>query len=237
MPPSTIPITRREAAWRLAWLGLLCGTLYRLSNQLSAGRSDAHGGVLAWDHAIPFVAWTVWPYLSIVLPFAAAFLLCRQRAALDRLSLRLLLALGIALACYAWVPLRFAFERPPTTGLTGLLFDGLGAFDLPYNRAPSLHIAVLVILWAQLGAALRGRPRMLLAGWFLAIAGSVLTTWQHHLIDVPAGLAVGLLAIALTRPPARRGRQAAAWLASTSARTASVSSAFRPAKTGVVFTE
>ena len=92
MPPSTIPIARREAAWRLAWLGLLCGTLYRLSNQLSAGRSDAHGGVLAWDHAIPFVAWTVWPYLSIVLPFAAAFLLCRQRAALEGRAQTLLLA-------------------------------------------------------------------------------------------------------------------------------------------------
>jgi len=226
-------VTPREAAWRLAWLGAVFCTLYRLSNQLSAGRSDASGGVLAWDHAIPFVDWTVWPYLSIVLPFAASFLLCRDRRALDRHSQALLLALGLSLACYALVPLRFAFERPPTAGLAGLLFEGLNAFDLPYNRAPSLHIGVLVILWAQLSPPLRGWQRRLLGGWFLLIAGSVLTTWQHHLIDVPAGLAVGLLSVALTRRPL----QASAWLASTSARTASVSSAFRPAKRGVVFTE
>lgn len=231
----TAPLTRRQCAWRLAWLCALCGALYRASNQISAARPDAHGGVLAWDHAIPFVDWTVWPYLSIVLPFAAAFLRCGERGALDRLSLRLLLALGLALACYALVPLRFAFERPASAGLTGLLFEGLAAFDLPYNRAPSLHIAVLVILWSQLAGALNGWRRGLLAGWFGLIAVSVLTTWQHHLIDVPAGLALGLVTLALTPP--RRAAQASAWLASTSARTASVNSAFRPAKTGVVFTE
>lgn len=233
--PERTSLTHLQAAWRLAWLSAVLAVLYRASNQWSATRSDTRGGVLAWDHAIPFVDWTIGPYLSIGLPFAAAFLLCTRRDALDRLSQRLLLATGLALVVYALVPLRFAFERPATTGLAGLLFDGLTAFDLPYNRAPSLHIAVLVILWAQLGAPLRGGCRALLAGWFALIAVSVLTTWQHHLIDLPAGLAVGLLSVWLTQP--RRAAQASAWLASTSARTASVSSAFRPAKPGVVFTE
>jgi hypothetical protein len=251
-PTVTHRITRRvthrvtpcEALVRLAWLSLLFGALYRLSNQLSAQRSDTAGGVLPWDRAIPFVEWTIWPYLSILLPFVASFLLCRDRAALDQHSRRVLLALALALVCYALVPLRFAFERPAIDGVNGLLFAGLSAFDLPYNRAPSLHIGLLVLLWAQLAAGLRGWPRRLLAGWFLLIAASVLTTWQHHLIDVPAGLAVGLLSLALTREQCRavprltNGPYAdSAWLASTSARTASVSSAFRPAKTGVVFTE
>lgn len=233
MPHKPTPITRREAAWRLVWLGTLFCVLYRFSNQLSASRPGTQGGVLAWDHAIPFVEWTVWPYLSIVLPFIASFIVCRDRDALDRHSRGVLLALGMALACYALVPLRFAFERPVIEGVNGALFAGLSAFDLPYNRAPSLHIGLLVILWAQFATRLGGWPRRLLAGWFLLIAGSVLTTWQHHLIDVPAGLAVGLLSVRL----ARRPLQAGAWLASTSARTASVNSAFRPAKTGVVFTE
>jgi membrane-associated phospholipid phosphatase len=237
-PAATALVTPREACLRLMGLSLLCGALYRLSNQLSAQRGDTAGGVLAWDHAIPFVDWTVWPYLSIVLPFTASFIVGRDRAALDRHSRSVLLALALALACYALVPLRFAFERPPTDGLTGALFAGLGAFDLPYNRAPSLHIAVLVLLWARLAPLLRsGWPRHLLASWFLLIGGSVLTTWQHHLIDVPAGLAVGLLSLALSQRRPQRPLQASAWLASTSARTASVSSAFRPAKTGVVFTE
>ena len=41
--------------------------------------------------------------------------------------------------------MRFAFERPATEGLVGLAYQGLSAFDRPYNRAPSLHIAVLVL--------------------------------------------------------------------------------------------
>ena len=203
--PVTAVVTPREACLRLVGLSALFCALYRLSNQLSASRGDVQGGVLPWDHAIPFVDWTVWPYLSIVLPFVASFALCRDRAALDRHCRSVLLALGLALACYALVPLRFAFERPATSGLTGLLFDGLSAFDLPYNRAPSLHIALLVILWARLGPALpRGWPRALLAGWFLLIAGSVLTTWQHHLVDIPAGLAAGAFSVWLVRALGRR---------------------------------
>ena len=153
-------VTPREALVRLAWLSALFCALYRMTNQWSVGRADALGGVFAWDHAIPFVPWTVWPYLSIVLPFAASFLLCRERAALDRLCRQLLLALALSIACYTLLPLRFAFERPAINGLSGLLFDGLSAFDLPYNRAPSLHIGVLVILWLRLAPAVRGLPRL-----------------------------------------------------------------------------
>jgi membrane-associated phospholipid phosphatase len=45
----------------------------------------------------------------------------------------------------------------------------------------------------------RGPWRFALHVWFALIALSVLTTYQHHVIDIPAGAAVGLLSIGLTR--------------------------------------
>ena len=86
------------------------------------------------------------------------------------------------------MPLRYMFERPATTGVTGLLFEALHAFDMAYNRAPSLHISVLVILWVRFAACALGWLRVALAIWFLLIGVSVLTTYQHYVIDVAGGI-------------------------------------------------
>ncbi len=162
--------------------------------------------VFDWERAIPFVPWTIVPYLSIVLFFVLSFFVGTDRQALERHALRLLLLLALALACYAACPLAFAFERPPVDGVPGLLFELLGALDRPYNRAPSLHIGVLLLLWVRLRPHLSGWRLAALQAWFWLIALSVLTTWQHHVIDVPAGAALAALCLALTRrSPARAG--------------------------------
>jgi hypothetical protein len=153
--------------------------------------------VFEWERAIPFVEWTIVPYLSICAFFVWSFFVARDGLAAH--AARLLLALAVSAVCYVAMPLRFTFERPPTSGLTGLLFELLALCDLPYNRAPSLHIGVLVILWARFAAHLRGWRLPLLTVWFAAIAISVLTTYQHHVIDVPAGLAVGMFCVAVIR--------------------------------------
>ena len=171
---------------------------YWLSNRLTSARTDIGAGVFAWERAIPFMPWTIVPYLSICGFFVLSFFVGRDRTELERHVTRLLLALGVALACYAACPLRFTFERPMPDGLTGLLFQGLSAFDMPYNRAPSLHIVVLLLLWVRLLPHATGWLRTALHAWFLLIAASVLTTYQHHIIDVPAGFAAGALCIALT---------------------------------------
>lgn len=172
---------------------------YSLANRLTSVRSDIGRGVFDWERAIPFVDWTIVPYLSICAFFAASFFVGGSRGSLERHVRQLLLALAVSLLCYAAFPLRFTFDRPPTSGTFGLLFALLSAVDLPYNRAPSLHISVLIILWVRFMPMVRGPWRFALHVWFALIALSVLTTYQHHVIDIPAGAAVGLLSIGLTR--------------------------------------
>lgn len=184
---------------RLAWLagvGFVFAAAYWLANRLTSVRSDVGRGVFEWERAIPFVSWTIVPYLSICGFFVLSFFVGREPTELQRHARRLLLALAVSLVCYAAFALRFHFERPATDGLTGALFALLSAFDLPYNRAPSLHVSVLLILWARLSPHAHGMWRLGLAAWFALIGLSVLTTYQHHVIDVPAGLLVGALCVA-----------------------------------------
>jgi protein-tyrosine phosphatase len=91
--------------------------------------------------------------------------------------------------------LRFSADKPATEGLFGALFDALAGFDLPYNQAPSLHISLLVIIWWSLVRHASPGRRWLWHGWALLVAGSVLTTWQHHFFDLPTGLLVGIFTL------------------------------------------
>ena len=74
------------------------------------------------------------------------------------------------------------------------LFDSLATFDLPYNQAPSLHIALAIIVGAFYWTRFP-KIRLPLFLWQSLIALSVLTTYQHHFIDVPTGALLGWLVL------------------------------------------
>ncbi|MBH0236924.1 phosphatase PAP2/dual specificity phosphatase family protein [Methylobrevis albus] len=182
----------RAAAW-LAVLAPFFYLSYGAANWLAAQRMGVPVVVFGWERHIPFIAWTIIPYWSVNLFYGASLFVARTRAELDTHGRRLLTAQVIAVACFLVAPLRFSFEKPDTGGgLPGFLFDALAGFDKPFNQAPSLHIALLVILWVLYARHLPRWLRPLLHVWFALIGVSVLTTYQHHFIDVPTGALLGL---------------------------------------------
>lgn len=186
--------------WRraLGWLTLLAPFFfasYGLATWVTSQRDDVGSLVFAWESHMPFWAWSIVPYWSIDLLYGLSLFLCLTRLELDRHALRLLTAQLVAVACFLLWPLRFTFTRPEMDGVFGLLFELLGAFDKPFNQAPSLHIALLVILWVCYARHVQGLWRWLLHGWFALIGVSVLTTWQHHFIDLPTGALLGWLCV------------------------------------------
>ena len=144
---------------------------------------------------MPFWAWTIVPYWSIDLLYGFSLLLPNTRHELKQHALRLLSAQVIAVSCFLIWPLRFTFERPELDGVFGWLFAVLAGFDKPFNQAPSLHIALLVILWVMYQRHTQGFWRWVVHGWFTLIGVSVLTTYQHHFIDLPTGALAGWLCV------------------------------------------
>jgi membrane-associated phospholipid phosphatase len=151
--------------------------------------------VFAWEYSIPFLPWTIVPYWSIDAFYGLSLLLCRTRAELDAHARRLLTAQIIAVTCFVLFPLRLAFGRPETTGLAGFLFDSLTSFDQPFNQAPSLHIALLVVLWVFYARIVPRWALWPVHVWAFLVGASVLTTYQHHFIDIPTGALLGFLCL------------------------------------------
>lgn len=185
---------KRGLAW-LMFLGPLFFLSYGFSNQWAASRAITDSMVFDWERHIPFAPWTIVPYWSIDLFYGLSFLLCRSSMQVDRHALRLLTAQLISVACFILFPLHFTFDRPTVDGFFGVMFDILMGFDQPYNQAPSLHISLLVILWVRFAASAHGPWRMFVHLWSALICISVLTTYQHHFIDIPTGLLAGLICV------------------------------------------
>ena len=179
---------------KLALIGALFYTSYGLSNHYAASLAYVPEVAFAWERGIPFWAWTIVPYWSLNLMYAAAFFLCRNACEQNRYAARLVSAQIIATTCFMLFPLHFGWPKPPTDGLWGWLFDSLVAFDLPYNQAPSLHIALSIIVGAFYWTRFP-KIRLPIFLWQSLIALSVLTTYQHHFIDMPTGALLGWLVL------------------------------------------
>lgn len=196
---SRIPLGR--ALWTAAWLSVLFLIVYGGTNHFTGWRDANGGGVgvmaFGWERWIPFVPWFIVPYLSIDLFFVAAPLLCRDEDERRVLVRRIVTAVLVAGACFLLLPLRFSFERPSAPGVLGVVFDWFRTADLPYNQLPSLHMTLRTILAVHYHRHTRGVVRWAVAGWFAAIGLSTVLTYQHHVIDIVAGMLLGTLCVYL----------------------------------------
>jgi hypothetical protein len=189
-----------ERPWRraIAWLCFLAPffyVTYGAANWLTSLRTTVPSIVFDWEHAIPFLGWTIIPYWSINAFYGLSFFVCTTRDELDTHGRRLLTAQVVAVLCFILVPLRFTFAQPETDGLPGFLFAALTSFDQPFNQAPSLHIALLVVLWVLYARHVPRWALWLLHPWLALVGVSVLTTYQHHVIDIPTGALLGLFCL------------------------------------------
>ena len=199
-------------------LSALFLVVYGWTNWFTAQRANVPTLFFEWERAIPFVPLMIVPYMSIDLFFVAAPFLCGSNRELATFSKRIAAAILIGGVCFLLFPLRLAFERPHADGWLGAFFDWFRGLDQPYNLLPSLHIALRTILADHYARHLRGLLRGLSNVWFILIGLSAVLTYQHHVMDVVAGFALGVCCLYLFReetavwPVEKNGRIASYYL-------------------------
>ncbi|PYI93109.1 MAG: serine/threonine protein phosphatase [Verrucomicrobia bacterium] len=175
-----------------AGLSLLFLIVYGWCNWFTAQRAHVPTLFFEWERLIPFVPLMIVPYMSIDLFFVAAPFVCTSDRELATFSKRIATAILVGGVCFLLFPLRFAFERPRAAGWLGAFFDWFRGMDRPYNLLPSLHIALRTILAELYARHTRGFLRYASNFWFVLIGLSAVLTYQHHIMDVVAGFALGV---------------------------------------------
>lgn len=203
--------TWREAAVWAAGVSLLFMAVYSTTNALAAMRADVPAVYFPWELRIPLVPAMIVPYMSIDLFFVGSFFICATRREMRAHATRLATAIAVAGLFFAMFPLKLGFARTPVTGVFGPVFALLRGFDQPHNLAPSLHIALLSILWVVYTRHTEGLLNGAVRVWFILIVASTLLTHQHQLLDVVTGQILALWCLYMlpdraARLPANRRR-------------------------------
>lgn len=192
-----LPTIDRKRKW-LAFAAGYAGfcALYMLTGRIHL-RSASPAPMLAIDGLIPFVDWTVWIYHSQFFFLLFAVWALETEAIISRTFYSMGLASALSFCVFFIYPTELTRPSIETAGATTQAFQFLYAIDTATNCLPSLHTA-LAGLGAFGVADERAREAIFAASWAGLITLSTMTTKQHYLIDVLAGLivAVGCRAIA-----------------------------------------
>lgn len=190
---------QQKGIWLIS-LAIFFYATYNATNYITIWRAKTEiipHIMFQWEHSIPLIPWTIIPYWTENLFYGLAILLAINFQQLNTLGKRLLTTQIICVIGFLSFPLQQIniLNRPEVGGFFGWWFDSLMKFDHPYNQAPSLHIALLVVLWSFYSERFSRKWHWPINIWAILIGVSVLTTWQHHFIDIPSGILAGALAI------------------------------------------
>jgi membrane-associated phospholipid phosphatase len=184
-------------ALALAVVGLI---IYELLGRADLGRSTTLL-MTGLDRAIPLVPWTAWFYepfyVSIFLIGVIGF---RSRFAYDRTLVCVCFNIVVAALGHAFV--RAEYPRPllpiPPADASTAFLAFVYRIDPAGNVFPSLHVAHTFMISFLISL---DRPKLgrLLVGMSIVLAISTLTTKQHFIADVAAGLAMAFTARAWAR--------------------------------------
>lgn len=147
--------------------------------------STLPGPLPSWDFAfeqrVPFVPSLAIIYLTITPALLLAPWLLRERTPMFAFALSAQTI--VATILFLLFPLINAWVRPEVNTWTFRLADTL---NLAHNEFPSLHVAFAVsAAWAY--------RRWYWTLWAAAVAVSAWLIWEHHLVEIVAGIALAMI--------------------------------------------
>lgn len=183
--------------WALVIFSLVFALVYKFSLWYASQLGDVSSFVFDFEQNIPFLPWTIIPYLSSGFFFFIVFLLIESDEDLKIFLKRVLLMVFLAGLGFVLFPLQYSYPKPEVNNdFYASLFWFLDGVDDPYNQSPSLHVAFAFAFWTVF-REMKSPWKNLAGFWLILVALSTLTTFQHHLIDVFTGSILAHLAFIL----------------------------------------
>lgn len=196
--PRTLPLLLNEQnrfnAGFIALLGV--GILYLITNHIHMAPPQLLE-MSRLDLMIPFIPGTIWLYHSDILLFIATFLLCKDLLTANKYLYAFvgihILSNIVFLAWPTTYPRNEFLLNPATTdSWTYAFFAHFRSIETPANCFPSLHVGSVFVS----AFSLLDRKRWIYYPfllWAIAVSISTLTTKQHYIQDVFAGLFLAVL--------------------------------------------
>lgn len=162
----------------------------------------------SFELGIPLVPFMVVPYMTMYAIFFCAPFVLKSRAALDRLAVAAAKVIAIAGIAFVALPARLGFpsaDAGPSVWAPWLQLAHTVA--LRYNLVPSLHVALFTLCAGVYFMRVSRRARLGLVLWLVTVAASTVLTHQHQVLDVIAGLALGIWGARAAFAPKPEGPQ------------------------------
>ncbi|MFL6260332.1 MAG: hypothetical protein ACJ76Y_11520 [Thermoanaerobaculia bacterium] len=149
-----------------------------------------------WEMRLPFLpAWTL-VYLTVPLLLLLTPFVLRTWRSFMPFFLTLTAETLVAGVFFLAVPLAQAYPPRVASGFLGGVFHMADRLNLDYNKLPSLHLAFAVTAAIVFGRRCGWLGRTLLSLWVVAVSASALLIHEHQVLDLAAGLALGLAGVA-----------------------------------------
>ncbi len=176
-----------KTTWALVLFFSVFGLVYGSSLWYASALNDVPSFVFSFEKHIPFIPWTIIPYLSSGVFFCTVFLHLDSKDKLYIFLKRVLFMTLVAGIGFVFLPLKYSFAKPEIdNSVFNYLFRFLDMVDDPYNQSPSLHVAFAFAFWTVF-RNINSKLRTVAAVWLLLLGISTLTTYQHHVIDILTG--------------------------------------------------
>lgn len=149
-----------------------------------------------WEMRLPFLpSWTL-VYLTVPLLLLLTPFILRTWRSFMPFFLTLTAETLIAGVIFLAVPLTQAYPPRVAAGFLGGVFHLADRLNLDYNKLPSLHMAFAVTAAIVFGRRCGWLGRTLFAFWIVAVSASAMLIHEHQILDLAAGLALGLAGVA-----------------------------------------
>jgi hypothetical protein len=151
------------------------------------------------DRAIPFLPWTMWPYLVLFVSDVIFPLVLRDGRVFRDVVFAYLIAILTNVVIWNLLPTTYPRPAPPSgSSITDAAFRIMVSLDTPNVCFPSGHITIPAVgCWGFL----REHPRLRVPAWtiFALLSLTILTTKQHYAVDLLGGMGTALFGIAVVQ--------------------------------------